>query len=215
MDTNNKQFQDALQNLTAAFFQFLDVVNPSGANRESQIYYISQCMQNIAAHMATLPDAPSGDRKIVNIPVNNTPSSEPSQVQNVFDAPVTQQQPKIDMSEFPEEPNLGREQPFNTYGAWGFQRLDLIEKHLFRFYINEGSKKGLFDMRDISEIADWEKVFTSLSEIMPKDVVIIEGEVSPKANLTCLEKGIVESEGKGMRQYWRVIKPCRVKVTAQ
>jgi len=47
---------------------------------------------------------------------------------------------------------------------------------------------------------------------MPSEVVIIEGEITPSARLETLEKGVVRSEGVRMRQYWHVIKPCRVKV---
>ena len=54
MDTNSKQFQDALQNLTTAFFQFLNVVNPERIDREAEIQFIAQSMQTISALMSAL-----------------------------------------------------------------------------------------------------------------------------------------------------------------
>ena len=58
MDTNSKQFQDALQNLTSAFFQFLDTVNPGGTDREANIRFIAQSLQALSANMGALSGAP-------------------------------------------------------------------------------------------------------------------------------------------------------------
>ena len=108
---------------------------------------------------------------------------------------------------------MSREQPSQVAeGVWGFKRLNEFEdKQDFRFYI-EG-EDGQFDMRTINDPADWAKVYNSRNEIMPSEVVIIEGEMTPSARLETIEKGIVHSEGARMRQYWHVVKPCRVKVT--
>ena len=211
MDTNSKQFQDALQNLTTAFFQFLDVVNPGGADREANIRYIAQTIQALAANMGALPIASANSRSMEPVSQQVVPTAtvqtieEPVVVQTVD--PVSQQNAK-----FPQQPNLGREQPSKIdEGVWGFKRLtEYDETQYFRFYI-EG-EDGLFDMRAIVDPADWTRVYNSRNEIMPPEVVVVEGDFSPSARLETIEKGVVHSEGTRMRQYWHVIKPCRVKV---
>lgn len=209
MDTNSKQFQDALQNLTSAFFQFLDTVNPGGTDREANIRFIAQSLQALSANMGALSGAP----------ISSTLGIEPEASQSTHvtatSSPVESiVQPTILQTvKYPQQPNMSREQPSQVAeGVWGFKRLNEFEdKQDFRFYI-EG-EDGQFDMRTINDPADWAKVYNSRNEIMPSEVVIIEGEMTPSARLETIEKGIVHSEGARMRQYWHVVKPCRVKVT--
>lgn len=212
MDTNSKQFQDALQNLTTAFFQFLDVVNPGGADREANIRYIAQSIQALAANMGALPVVSANTHPVDSV----SPQIEPTATVQTVKEPVVAQTIVPASSQnvnFPQYPNLGREQPSKIdEGVWGFKRLtEYDETQYFRFYI-EG-EDGMFDMRDISDPADWTRVYNSRNEIMPSEVVVVEGDFSPSARLETIEKGVVHSEGTRMRQYWHVIKPCRVKVT--
>lgn len=212
MDTNSKQFQDALQNLTTAFYQFLDVVNPGGADREANIRYIAQTLQALAANMGALPMESANTQMMESVSPQIVPTATVQKIEESFVAqtgvPASQQNTK-----FPKQPNLGREQPSKIdEGVWGFKRLtEYDETQYFRFYI-EGDD-GLFDMRAISDPADWTRVYNSRNEIMPSEVVVVEGDYSPSARLETIEKGVVHSEGTRMRQYWHVIKPCRVKVT--
>lgn len=204
MDTNNKQFQDALQNLTNAFFQFLDVVNPGSADQEAKIRFIAQSLQALTSNLKELSSSPDvGSNMTMSTSTQMTTASTVQEIQ-----PTSTQ-----ASHFPLAPNWCREQPSKIEeGVWGFKRLNEYEEGSdFRFYI-EG-EDGLFDMRTISDAADWTRIYNSRNEIMPSGVVIIEGEMSPSARLETLEKGVVHSEGVRMRQYWHVVKPCRVKVT--
>lgn len=213
MDTNSKQFQDALQNLTTAFFQFLDVVNPGGTDREANVRYIAQSLQALAANMGVLSATPaSPTQAIEREPIQ--PASEVIASTTAEPIKTPSAQPVVSQtSHYPQQPNMSREQPSRVAeGVWGFKRLnEYDDKQDFRFYI-EG-EDGQFDMRPISEPADWAKVYNSRNEIMPSEVVIIEGELTPSARLETIERGIVHSEGARMRQYWHVVKPCRVRVT--
>ena len=48
MDTNSKQFQALLQNLTNSYVQFLEAVSPVGVGRELIIQHIAQSLQNLS-----------------------------------------------------------------------------------------------------------------------------------------------------------------------
>lgn len=199
MDTNTKQFQDALQNLSTAFIQFLNVVNPDAITREADILYISQSLRTLTSHLGHLGQTnPDSVSMKVSTPSSNIAPEVPTSVQSVS-------------SRLPEKPNLFREQPFydKRTGNWVFDRPRPMDgdTKLFQLYTND--TEGEFEMKPISA-ENWMAVFESKDKILPQDVVVVEGEITPTVQSTPTARGLLRKEGN----LWHVVQPCHIRVTS-
>jgi len=204
MDTNSQQFQEALQNLTTAFFQFLRVVNPSGITREADIIYITQSLQAIASRM--------GNNTSADVPAQSV-SSDTKQTTNVDPTPIATpsvEQPVVSPV-LPDQPNLFREQPWfdKRTGVWGFDRPRPFDgdSKLFRLYTN--GNEGEFEMKPVSA-ENWQVVYEGKDKILPPEVVTIEGEMAPSAQSEPTGRGKIRKEGN----LWRVVQPCHIQITS-
>ena len=209
MDTNDRRFQDALHQLTTAFFNFLDVVNPSGVNQADDIRYISQLLQNLSSHLGGMAghEAPLAQ----TLP----PTDHAVTVENpqTTASPVTSQvaSPSPETYNFPASPNMFKASPVRneSIGQWVFRKLEVLDGDgkCFEFYIS--GDRGKFTMKSIPE-DNWSTIYQSRERILANTVVTVEGEIIPTASLECLEPGLVRKDPNAGA--WVIEKPCRVKI---
>ena len=210
MDTNSKQFKDALQNLTTAFFQFLNVVNPERIDREAEIQFIAQSMQTISAHMSALQG--------ISVQESQIPDIDPSRNNHEHKVESLQPKPQTTQvtvsSSVPEHPNRFSMRPsYNKRGSvWVFERFGIDgPTKLFSLFI--GETDGFFELKAISPEVWQEFVYENHKDIFVPDVIQYDGEISTCVKVDPVERGIVQKEDIGGLMQWRIVKPCRVKVT--
>ena len=229
MDTNDKRFQDALHQLTTAFFNFLDVVNPNGVNQTEEIRYISQMLQTLSSHLggASLsgvqpPQVPASPGNNVSVEVPGVPPTPvtpvepaPQPIPQVSPQPVPQTTPQASPQtarEFPKSPNMFKSSPFKSesMGRYMFRKLEVNDgdEKCFEFYIS--GDQGLFAMKPVSK-ENWRVIYENKERMLPDSVVIVEGEILPSASLECLEPGLVRQDTTS--RAWFVEKPCRVRIS--
>lgn len=203
MDTNDKQFQDALQNLTAAFFNFLDIVNPNSIRQTEDLKYISLMLQNIASRLTEVKT--DGSPNASSVVVSQPPLAETPPLANT--PPPVSSEPV-----FPDKPNKFRESAYYSkeFNQWVFDRLRPLDgdSKLFRFFIS--GEEGKFAMKTISG-DKWQAVFEIKDRILVPKVVEVEGEITPSAKLEFVDFGRVR-KAFGTDNTWLIEKPCRVKV---
>lgn len=222
MNTQDKLFQDALHNLTSAFINFLNVVNPSGANRETEILYISQTLQNLASHLGSVP-ASAPTQQPVQMPesqnmaqtINQTVEMPASQPSFQFNNPAVGSD--VDISGCPTASNFYNRFPLldDVTNKWVFQNLtpskeNEIDKH-YSFYIDKKNGVGLYKI-EISGEQEWENAYKNKSIVFPKEAVSVEGSIAESARVETIEPGIVKRDLEYKRN-WVIVKPCTIKVT--
>lgn len=213
--TNTKEYQEALQNLTAAFFQFLRVANPEALTREADLLYVAQALKGVATHLATVDGAtPAITQQPITAGPATTATTHQSMntetpAQHVDTPPQTSAQ--VNGLSLPNTPNMFREMPFydKRSGKWTFDRLKTMDgdNKLFCLYIN--GDYGEFEMKPVSA-ENWQVVYESREKILPPAVVTVDGDITPSAESKPVSRGEVHKEG-GL---WIVEKPCRVSVTS-
>lgn len=216
MDTNERQFQDALHQLTTAFFHFLDVVNPNGLNQADEIRYISQMLQNLSSHFGGMPtrepipsqiSVEGNDEKVEEAVVTPSPEVSPQ--------PPLQVTPTLcpeSSRSFPTNPNMFKSSPVisNAMGRFVFRKLEVndgVEK-CFEFYIS--GDQGLFAMKPVSR-ENWAIIYENKERLLPNTVVTVEGDILPNASLECIEPGLVRQDTS--TKVWLIEKPCRVRIS--
>lgn len=211
MNTEDKRFQDALHNLTTAFYNFLDVVNPGGVDRAGDIRYIAQSLQNLATHMGGIPAAESTNQSdsIMETSAQRNQSSAP---QPSISIPTSNSN---GVSPYPDKPNFFRETPYynkrTEKHVFDKLRPDDGPSKLFQFYINEDNTEGEFEMKRTSS-NDWNDIYEAKEKVFPSQVVVVEGSVEMVPScIESLEKGIVRRDANG--RDWEIEKPCRVRIT--
>lgn len=214
MTTDDKRFQDALLNLTLAFNNFLDVVNPGSPERENDIRYIAQTMQNLAAHLATATPA-------TNEPVNN--GSSPQQFQQTqnpqpqtipsSDVPA---QPSVTTSNFNLTTKKYDKWPVNDpSGACMFKSLSENKESYendkpFVFLLDTNTGEGEFEM-EINSQQEWKSAIENQKDVFNENAVVVRGSIVENGVLVTIEKGHVRL-AEGSRKKWVVIKPCVIQI---
>lgn len=214
MNTEDPKFQNALHNLTTAFFNFLDVVNPAGVDQAADIRYIAQTMQHLASRMGSV-SAPSGQP--VAAPASEPRPAEPTAPAATVStpaAPAPQPAPVQSSANIPAEPNLFREYPFYDKRSerYVFDRLrpDDGPNKYFTFRVDEKAGEGYYSMKAVQQ-GDWQTVFESKDRIIPSQVVERDGDIVQSASLVPVEPGIVKVDSTGRN--WLIVKPCKVRIT--
>ncbi|MBP5547864.1 MAG: hypothetical protein J6X58_03095 [Bacteroidales bacterium] len=217
MNTEDPKFQDALHNLTTAFYNFLDVVNPCGADRAGEIRYIAQTLQNLAAHMSTTGN---GMTQGYNVDVNETQKPDISQhveqIQPNTQQPIYSNQPATTPQKPTGDPNLFRDQPFfdeEETKKYGFIRLSPNDapNQYFKFYIDLKKGEGFYKLEVPG--SESQAVYESRENILIPQVVEYEGEVTANSRYDFVDYGMVKRSEINSRA-WIITKPCKVKITA-
>ena len=229
MTTDDKRFQDALLNLTLAFNNFLDVVNPGGPDRENDIRYIAQTMQNLAAHLATI--APATNEPVTNnSPLQHSQQpqyQQPQYQQPQYQQPQYQQPQTVPPSGIPtQSPAITSNLNLTTkkYDKWPvndpsgvcmFRSLSESKESYetdkpFVFLLDTNAGEGEFEM-EINTQQEWKSAMENQKDVFNSHAVVVRGLIVENGALVTIEKGHVRL-AEGSRKKWIIIKPCVIQI---
>jgi len=205
MDTNSKQFQALLQNLTNSYVQFLEAVSPVGVGRELIIQHIAQSLQNLSLQFDSLNGKQASEFQSPKLEIMKP--SDTSMDSTTIVETVTEDFNK----NIPTTPNYFREKPdVNKNGVWFFDRVRPNDNPDKYFQLYTDGDEGEFEMKPISQDR-WPYIFMNKDFLLNGNVVkVIEGQIVPNAESQSIGRGKIHFENIDGRMKWVIKSPCTI-----